>query len=271
MTERIEEPAPTNPEDLEINFVIDGPVPDAARDRARDMIQGLARKAPRPLLFARVKIKIDEDRPPNEDTIVQATVDVSGELIRAQVAAPTPGEALNTLGERMGRRVRRVAEKRRTARKRPPRTPEGEWRKGDLPSSRPGYIELPRDQREVIRQKTYAPEKASLEDALFDLDVLDYRFLLFTDELDGEDSVVYESDEGVMLRRLSGGERPDLPESLPIEMNTAPAPEWTVSEARADLDASNETFLFFRDASTGRGAAMYRRYDGHYGVIEPSV
>jgi hypothetical protein len=29
-------------------------------------------------------------------------------------------------------------------------------------------------------------------------------------------------------------------------------------------------FLFFVDAERGRGAVLYHRYDGHYGLIAPA-
>ena len=35
------------------------------------------------------------------------------------------------------------------------------------------------------------------------------------------------------------------------------------------LDASAEPHIFFANATTGRGNVLYRRYDGHYGLIVP--
>ena len=39
-----------------------------------------------------------------------------------------------------------------------------------------------------------------------------------------------------------------------------------VDEAKEQLDLSAATFLFFRNGH-GRGEVLYRRYDGHYGLI----
>jgi hypothetical protein len=36
------------------------------------------------------------------------------------------------------------------------------------------------------------------------------------------------------------------------------------------MDELNHRFLFFVNAQTGRGSVIYLRYDGHYGLIEPS-
>jgi hypothetical protein len=42
-----------------------------------------------------------------------------------------------------------------------------------------------------------------------------------------------------------------------------------VSDALARLDATGAPFVFLADADTGRGNVVYRRYDGHYGLITP--
>ena len=39
--------------------------------------------------------------------------------------------------------------------------------------------------------------------------------------------------------------------------------------AVAEMNAVGHRFLFFENAATGRGNVVYRRYDGHYGLIEP--
>ena len=261
----------TFPEEVPFVFVDEGPVPESVRDDSAGIMGRLARKAPRPVLFARVKVLVDPDRDPDEEAIVQGTMDISGSIIRAQVAAPTPEDALNVLHDRLDRRLRRLAERRQTAQKRPPQTPEGEWRRGDLPSARPGFFPRPVEDREVVRRKTFAPrEEISVDEALFDLDVLDHRFFLFTDSADGEVSVVYEEGGRVRLQKVSG----DLPSagdlSLGVEPNPTPAAELEVAEARDLLDTTNAPFVFFQDAATGEGTVMYRRYDGHYGLVSPA-
>lgn len=262
---------PPTAEDMEIVHVEDGPMPSEVWEEADDMIYRLARKSPRPILFARVKIRVDEDRDSEEQTIAQATMDVSGEIIRAQVAAPAPRDALNALHDRMDKRIRKLADKRRDTGRMPPSTPEGTWRSGDLPTARPGFFPRPPEDRRLVRRKSFAPgERISLEEALFDLDVLDHRFFLFTHASDGEISVVYEDDGEVKLRRQSGGE-PLADDPLPIEVDPAPAPELETDEAIERLDVTAAPFIFFRDRDSGQGRVIYRRYDGHYGLVEPST
>ncbi|MGZ4255177.1 MAG: sigma 54 modulation/S30EA ribosomal C-terminal domain-containing protein [Solirubrobacteraceae bacterium] len=48
--------------------------------------------------------------------------------------------------------------------------------------------------------------------------------------------------------------------SSPIDLRTAVA----------EMDALDHRFVFFEDATTERGNVIYRRYDGHYGLIEPA-
>ena len=74
-----------------------------------------------------------------------------------------------------------------------------------MPSQRPGFYQRPPEDRRVIRKRIYTPdEEVPVSEAVFDLDVLDYRFFLFTDASDGKASVVYEED-GIVLRKIDGG------------------------------------------------------------------
>ncbi|MEV4143838.1 sigma 54 modulation/S30EA ribosomal C-terminal domain-containing protein [Amycolatopsis sp. NPDC049691] len=44
-------------------------------------------------------------------------------------------------------------------------------------------------------------------------------------------------------------------------------PRLTAEAAGERLDALELPFLFFRDSGTERGAVLYLRYDGHYGLV----
>ena len=255
-------------DDLEIVFVVEGTVAAAARKRAEEVVRGLADKAPRPVIFERVKLTQEASRPPTEQHIAQVTIDVSGAVLRAQVAAPSMIEAVNLAGRRLERRLRDLTDRRDDANTRTPATEPGTWRSGDLPSARPDFFPRSPGEREIVRRKTWSGDRASITDALFDLYALDHRFYLFTDVSDGVDAVVYEDDGEVKLRRLTG-DVPDGLEGFEIDVVEAPAPEMTDEEAADRVDSSNEPFVFYKDSATGRGAVLYRRYDGHYGLVEP--
>lgn len=265
--------SPAQPSDStpEVTYKTEGPVPTATRDRAQGMMEKLAGMSPRPVIFTKVKVKVDEDRNPDEQAIVQGTMDISGSLIRAQAAEATPQQALGILENRLERRLTRLAERREDANERPPSTPPGTWRKGDLPSQRPDFYPRSLEERRVIRKKTYAPdEQVSVSEAVFDLDVLDYRFFLFTDESDGKASIVYEEDEGVVLRKIDGG-APSEDQRLRLGLNESPAPAITVEDAIDRLNVSDEPFIFFVDSEADQASVLYRRYDGHYGLIVPAT
>ena len=262
------EETPTRPE---LAYKTDGPVPDVTRTRAQGMLDKLTDMAPRPILFGRVKAKVDQERDPDEQAIVQASMDVSGKIIRAEASASSIRQAMGIVESRLERRLMRLAERRQDANKRPPSTPAGEWRSGDLPSQRPDYYDRPPEERKVIRRKTFAPEdEVSVSEALFDMDVLDYRFFLFTDEADGKPSIVYEGDDGVALRKIDGSTPPEEEIRVDIRVNEAAAPRIEVDDAIERLNVSDEPFIFFQDDDTDRASVLYRRYDGHYGLVSPS-
>lgn len=245
-----------------------GTVPTTTRTDAEAMMERLAEAAPRPVLYAKVKVSNSTERDPDQRFMVQGAMDVSGSVLRAEAAASTAGEALKAVEDRLQRRVNRLAEQRRDSSKRPPSTPPGTWRSGDLRERRPDYFDRPTEQRMVVRRKTFSPaDQIPISDALFDLEVLDYRFYLFIDEADQKPTIVYEEGGGTGIRKVDGSV-PDE-DTLPIDMlvNETPAPRFTVSDAVDSLNVSGTPFLFFLDTERSRASVLYRRYDGHYGLI----
>lgn len=55
-----------------------------------------------------------------------------------------------------------------------------------------------------------------------------------------------------------------------VTVGSTDAPTLSFVGAIERLDAGTEPHVFFRNAATRRGNVVYRRYDGHYGVITPS-
>jgi hypothetical protein len=53
-------------------------------------------------------------------------------------------------------------------------------------------------------------------------------------------------------------------------MSTQPPPRLSLDEAVDRLTMTGWPFVFFRDTATDRGAVVYHRYDGHYGLIQPT-
>lgn len=245
-----------------------GMVPISARVEAEEMLAQLTESEPRPVRFAKVKVKGDHERTPDQKFVVQGSLDISGTVVRAQAAGETASEALRVVKDRLQRRLRRLAGDRRRSTKRPPSTPSGEWRRGDLAAGRPDFHDRPPEERRVVRRKTPSPiKRLSVTEAAFEMDVLDYRFYVFADENDGKLSIVSERGDGLTVRKIDGS-RPDEKTMRPdISIDETPAPTMNIERAVSRLNLSNKPFLFFRETGPNRPSVLYRRYDGHYGLI----
>jgi hypothetical protein len=53
-------------------------------------------------------------------------------------------------------------------------------------------------------------------------------------------------------------------------VNVHGTPRLNTYQAVARLNDTDLPFRFFRHAATGRGAVIYRRLDGHYGLLAPT-
>ena len=108
-----------------------------------------------------------------------------------------------------------------------------------------------------------SPEAAAAEMLL-----LDHDFHVFTDAASGENALVYSRPDGVLALRRQGGSGSYV---APFVIDADPVPTIGVEDAIERLNLTDDPFEFFVDASSGRGAVLYRRYDGHYGLVSPIV
>ena len=121
-----------------------------------------------------------------------------------------------------------------------------------------------------MRHKSFSLTHQTPEDAVIDLEAMDYDFWVFTDLVSGHDSVVYR-DVRTGRHRLASlgplGQECEVDGLLSV--STAPVPTSSVAEAVSRLHLTGLPFVFFNDTATGRGNVLYHRYDGHYGLITP--
>ncbi|WP_166350566.1 ribosome hibernation promotion factor [Phytoactinopolyspora limicola] len=257
----------------EINISADPAVPAAARDRACHKISALTRYASEPILHARIRFSGVDPRQGRSVT-VQVNLDVNGRLLRAQVSADTPFAAIDLVEDRLRRGLARMARHWEARRGGTPRGGTGEWRHQATPTNRPPYYPRPVGERRVITHKTYAPARITPADAALDMDQMDYDFYLFTDADTGQDGIVYRAGAtGYRLAYVDPGDagdaaQPVLPAALTLSPH--PAPVLSDDEARHRLDLTRQLFVFYADDAVGRGRVVYRRYDGHYGLITPA-
>jgi hypothetical protein len=224
-----------------------------------------------PVLFARLKLGLAGDPARAEPALAQVAIDVNGELVRAHVAGHSMREAADLLQRRLTDQLEQRAQHRQDRRTRGAERRPGEWRHGDLRTTRPDYHDRPIEERQLVRHKTFATDELTVDEAAFDMEQLDYDFHLFRDLASGEDAVLERrADGGYRLTRLHP--TPIEPGTTAIDLavaDTTPA-ELTADDAIQRLDATGEPFVFFADATTGRGNVVYRRYDGHYGLLTPA-
>ena len=256
---------------LEVDVTTHGRLPGAA-DYARQKIGALGPLTHRPVLHARVKLTKHHDPAVDRPVIAQANLDVEGRLVRAQAAGVTYGEAIDRLEARLRRQLERTAEHWEARRGRVSGAEPHEWRRDSEPTHRPNYFPRTKDEREVVRRKSFALTKGSVDDAAHDMELLDYDFHLFTDDFTHQDSILYRGGPtGYRLAQVKPTPLVELaPHELPLTASPRPAPRLTVEQAADRLGLLDLPFLFFVDIAQNRGSVIYHRYDGHYGLITPA-
>lgn len=253
----------------DIACAVRGDVADDDVRYARTRVYELLDVAPAPVLFARVKLTALSAPALPRPAVAQANIDLNGRLIRAQVARPTMREAVDELHDRLCSRLGRAAGNWEAIRGRRPVLEPHEWRHTSLPTDRPPYFPRPDEDRQIIRRKSVAMTRMTVDEALLDMILLDYRFHLFVETSSGVDSVVYSTDSGYRLAQI----RPTTDVttgSVRVRLSPHDAAALTVPAAIARLTATGWPFVFFCDLDTGRGNVIYHRFDGHYGLISPA-
>jgi len=250
------------------NVVIRGVVPDDAVSYATAKLTGLSQLVDEPILFSRLKLTQVADPARKRPAIAEVALDINGELVRAHVASHSMREAIDLLEARLQDKLEHRAEHRVTKRRLVAVPEPGEWRHGDLPTERPEYLDRPVDERQLVRHKTFAPPELTADEAVFDMGQLDYDFYLFRDLASGTDCAMERRPDGSY--EMTYARYPAIETGPPaVAVDVAPfgAPELTAGQAIERLDAGGEPFVFFVNAQTERGNIVYRRYDGHYGLI----
>lgn len=248
-----------------------GNVTDQSKAYATEKVTRLISRIRDPVLQAQIRLTAEPNPARDRPAIAEATLDVNGSPVRAQVAGGDMDEAVDLLEERLRRRIARHEQRLHhegRARHWTGQADRSEWRHGDLPTQRPEWYDRPPEERELVRQKTFALEAMTVDEAAFDLDMLDHDFYLFTEITTGADSLLsYDRDHGLELRQPEGTRGDPLDGTAASVRQELPAPTLSTAEALERLDAGGEKFVFFVDSDSRRGTVAYHRYDGHYGLI----
>ena len=222
-----------------------------------------------PVLFARLLLEAAPDPARDRPAMARLTLDVDGDLVRAQVAGHDMREAGDLLKARLRDQLEHRAQRREALHTSAGIAEPGEWRRGHVAAPRPPYYDRPEEEREVVRRKTFVIDEISPDEAAFDMDQLDYDFYLFRELGTGEDAFLERVDDGYRLTRRSPGGEVATPTAIPLEVADRAPPVASLDEAVLLLEDRGGRAAFFVDRRTGRGNVLYRRYDGHYGLISP--
>ena len=250
------------PQSVPVEVTLRGNVGDLAGDYARDKISRALDVAHEPVLYAHVVLDWTHNPAMERHALAEVTVDVNGTAVRAKTTAPTMNEAVDDLELRLRRQLVHLQDRGRTRHRWTGIAEEREWRHGDLPRRPVPYFPRDEETREVVRHKSFASEPMTVDEAAYEMDLLDHDFFLYRDARSGQPALVHRLPPG--RYGVMGATPTTAAATLTYE---ALPPTLTDAEARARLDAVGEPFVFYRDNDTNEGRVLYHRYDGHYGLI----
>jgi ribosome-associated translation inhibitor RaiA len=258
---------------VNVDVATHGAVDPAMAALASEQVADLDSVVGRPISGARVVLLQEENPRIPRSARAEGEVWLGRHAIRGRVEAESMPRAVNDLTERLRQQLRRHADRLTTRARRPAEAGEGEWRRGAWTPPRPPRSWRNPGAREVVRRKTFALEPIDAVAAAADMAALDHDFYLFHDAGTDADSVVYRRDDGRLAviapqaaAAPAGSGQDDV-----VREHSRYSEQLALEDAVSKMDELNHRFLFFTDAATGRGAVLYLRYDGHYGLIEPAA
>ena len=242
-------------------------VTDQAKRYAVEKVRHVAARVTAPVLFVRVKLHHLGDPAAQRPAQAEALLDVNGRAVRAHAAEATMTEAIDELVDRLWQRIsdnRTGPEPRGSCRRR------ASGAVGTDPHPPVAWFERPPEQRQLVRHKTVADEPMSIEEAVFDMDLLDYDFYLFNDLASGQDAVVRRAaDDGRAVRAAPRRIEPPVSTTArhPLVRGAGDAQHPAgPGVARGHRGADG----VLRRSRERAGSVLYRRYDGHYGLVTPA-
>ena len=245
--------------------------PDMA-EYAAEKVRGLAKYCPEPVLHARVTLTRLPNPAAERPATAQVNLDLNGRPVRAQADGTSVREAVDVVHSKLRSMLPEFGRHWEAIRGGVPSPALDEWRHRSEPTDRPATFPRPPEERQVVRRKSFTLARESVDDAVAEMNQMDYDFHLFTEVGSGEDSVVYRAaPTGYRLAQVNPQpDRIEASETAPT-VSEHPAPRLTAEEAAQRLELIGLPFLFFAAADGGRGCVIYHRYDGHYGLITPAA
>ena len=196
-----------------MNIVIKGrncEIPERFHELATEKLSKLERYDPKVMTVDVEVSKEPNPRRADEAHRVELTIRTKGPIVRAEAAADDRYTALDLAMDKLTSRMRRAAERRRTARTGGRNPKSVAVATADLPTDvdlgaigrmsetasdtvrrRTGRIEVDGDGPPVVREKTHDAEPMTLDQALYEMELVGHDFYLFVDADSKQPSVVY--------------------------------------------------------------------------------
>ena len=196
-----------------MNIVIKGrncEIPERFHELATEKLSKLERYDQKVITVDVEVSKEPNPRRADEAHRVELTVRTKGPIVRAEAAADDRYTALDMAMDKLSGRMRRAAERRRAARTGGRNPKSVAVATADLPTdvdlgaiglvtetatdtvtSRTGRIEVDGDGPLVVREKTHDAEPMTLDQALYEMELVGHDFYLFVDADSKRPSVVY--------------------------------------------------------------------------------
>jgi ribosome-associated translation inhibitor RaiA len=245
-----------------VEVTLRGNVGSYAGENARDKVSRALAVAHRPVRHTHVVLEWRHDRALERPALVEVSADVDGTMLRAKASGTTMQEAVDELERRLRRRLVQLQERDRASHRWTARASEHEWRHGDLPRRPLPYFPRAEEEREVVRRKAFTGAPMTVDEAAYEMDLLDHDFYLFRDAASGVPALVRRLPDGAYAVQ---GADPDRTDATAVA--EPPPPTLTDGEARTRLGADGEPFVFYLARESGEGRVLYHRYDGHYGLV----
>ena len=195
-------------------------------ERFRDHVaEKLSRLEKHDHRIIRVQVEVESERNPRQHdraVRVELTAVSKGPVIRAEAAAESKMGALDLAVDKMAAQMRRAADRRRVHRGRPPASvgealagmeslsPAGSDEDGAaaVEERHVGPITVTGDGPLVVREKSHVAHPMTLDQALYEMELVGHDFYLFVDKESERPSVVYRRrgyDYGVISLDIDAG------------------------------------------------------------------
>jgi hypothetical protein len=203
-----------------------------------------------------VRVRISGANCRNGPGLVQINLTVGGTPARVQVSGRSISDAIEAATRRM------------------------EWKLGLLvpvvSSELAGWLDQQRrpfaiaSPGQITRLKSVPVATITPAAASAALVAMDYNAHLFTDKEHGEDAIVYRGGpSGLRLSRQRSMRQPTDQTMPAIIVHQQGPPTMTPDEAVDWLVGHHLPHVFFTERTSGRGALLYRRYDGNLTLVTP--